>query len=40
MTCIGYWAQWRDERTKQREHVNMTLGKSTVEMHGLASDGN
>lgn len=25
-TCIGYWAQWRVERTKQREqHVTVTL---------------
>lgn len=26
ITCIGYWAQWRVERTNQREqHVTMTL---------------
>lgn len=38
MTHIGYWVQCRVERIKQREHVNMTLGKSTAKMHGLASD--
>lgn len=40
MTHIGYRVQCRAERIKQREHVNMTLGKSTAEMHGLASDWN